>query len=82
MQLLGRFAGVFGEPAGVAGLAGLIKLVQQGVVGRQESVACAMTGNGLKDVQNAIKATGDPIKVNPSRDDLFKILENIPGVFH
>lgn len=76
MRLLGQLAGVFGEPAGVAGLAGLRKLVEQGVIGQGETVACAITGNGLKDVSNAIKAAGEPIRVSPDGQGLFEILES------
>ena len=81
MRLLGQLAGVFGEPAGVAGLAGLRKLVQQGIIGKSETVACAVTGNGLKDVNNAIKAAGEPIRINPDGKGLFSILENLAGLF-
>ncbi|MHB1453433.1 MAG: threonine synthase [Saccharofermentanales bacterium] len=79
MRLLGRSTGVFGEPAGVAGLAGLKKLVQQGIIGRTETVVCVVTGNGLKDVGNAVKAAGDPIAVDPDGKELFEILEKIIG---
>jgi len=81
MRLLGRTSGVFGEPAGVTGLAGLKKLVAEGVIDRKESVVCTVSGNGLKDVNNAIKAAGEPIKVKPEGKELFDILESIPGLF-
>ncbi len=80
MRLLGKTSGIFGEPAGVAGMAGLKKLVAEGVIGKGESVACVVTGNGLKDVNNAVKAAGEPVQVSPEKDDLFEILESIPGL--
>lgn len=80
MRLLGNTSGIFGEPAGVAGLAGLKKLVANGTIGKHETVVCAVTGNGLKDVNNAIKAAGEPIKVKPDLDELFSVLEGIPGL--
>jgi threonine synthase len=55
-RLLAREAGVFGEPAGVAGLAGLVKLQERGEVGRNETVVVLVTGHGLKDVEAAIGA--------------------------
>lgn len=70
MKLLGNTCGVFGEPAGVAGLAGLKKLVAAGVIERQDKVVACITGNGLKDVQNAIKAAGEPIRVAPDLEEL------------
>ncbi|MEI7883912.1 MAG: threonine synthase [Clostridia bacterium] len=77
MRLLGRSSGIFGEPAGVTGLAGLRNLVKKGVIKANETVVCAVTGNGLKDVNNAIKAAGEPVKVDPNIniEDLSKILE-------
>ncbi len=55
MALLGRSEGIFGEPAGVAALAGIIKAINKGIIKPHESVTLIMTGNGLKDPQNAQK---------------------------
>ncbi len=74
MKLLGSTIGVFGEPAGVAGLAGLRKAVSEEVITSNEKVAVVVTGNGLKDVQNAIKATGEPIRI-PS--DMNRLVEEL-----
>lgn len=81
MRLLGQTSGIFGEPAGVAGLAGLKKAVAQGLIKKDETVVCAVTGNGLKDVNNAIKAAGEPLKVNPDMDELMAALEKKEGFF-
>ena len=62
-KLLGRTCGVFGEPAGVAGSAGLRKLCQAGKIPPDASVVSVVTGNGLKDVANAIAACGEPISI-------------------
>jgi len=75
MRELGRTSGIFGEPAGVTGTAGLKVLVEKGVIGANEKVVSIVTGNGLKDVQNAIKAVGEPIKVEPSLKELLVKLE-------
>jgi len=72
MRELGRTSGIFGEPAGVAGMAGLKVLVELGVIGADEKVVVIVSGNGLKDVKNAIKAVGEPIKVEPSLEDLMR----------
>ncbi len=74
MRLLGSTTGVFGEPAGVTGLAGIQKAVAEGIIDQDESVAFVVTGNGLKDVQNAIRAVSEPIKVPPDMDLLVKAL--------
>ena len=55
-RLLARQAGIFGEPAGVAGLAGLVKTLEAGAVGRDETVVVLVTGHGLKDVEAALSA--------------------------
>ena len=62
-KLLGTTCGVFGEPAGVTGTAGLKKLCEQGVIGANDTVVSVVTGNGLKDVANAIKFCGEPMKL-------------------
>ncbi len=69
-KLLGRTCGVFGEPAGVAGSAGLKKLCEEGKIEKDATVVSVVTGNGLKDVANAIKACGEPISI-PGRMDLL-----------
>lgn len=73
---LARKAGVFGEPAGVAGVAGVIRAVESGVIGHKESVAILMTGNGLKDVQSAVRAAGKAIEVSPDMDEIRKVVDN------
>ena len=70
-QLLGRTCGVFGEPAGVTGAAGVKKLCEQGVIGKDDTVVSVVTGNGLKDVANAIKAAGEPISIPADMDRLL-----------
>lgn len=62
-KLLGRACGVFGEPAGVTGAAGVKKLCERGVLGRNDTVVTVVTGNGLKDVANAIKSCGEPVSI-------------------
>ena len=69
--LLGRTCGVFGEPAGVTGAAGVKKLCEQGVIGKDDTVVSVVTGNGLKDVANAIKAAGEPISIPSDMDRLL-----------
>ena len=61
MRLLGSTCGVFGEPAGVTGTAGLKKALELGLVPKTASVVSVVTGSGLKDVANAMKAAGEPI---------------------
>ena len=66
IMTLARKAAVFGEPAGVAGVAGIRKAVTQGLIAADETVALLVTGNGLKDIQSAVKAAGAPKSVEPT----------------
>ena len=72
MRLLGAHAGVFAEPAGAAGTAGLKKAVELGLIEKNASVVSIVTGNGLKDVNNAIRAAGEPMSIKP---DMKLLLE-------
>lgn len=51
--LLGRH-GIGCEPASAATLAGLLKLRESGVIGARDTVACILTGHGLKDIQTPL----------------------------
>lgn len=48
-KLMASRAGVFGEPASAAPLAGLIKLSKQGMDLSSKRIVCVVTGSGLKD---------------------------------
>lgn len=70
-KLLGRTCGVFGEPAGVTGTAGVKKLCEQGLIGGGDTVVSVVTGNGLKDVENAVRACGEPIAIPSDMERLL-----------
>ena len=74
MRATARLGGVFGEPAGVAGVAGLRRAIADGVVGRAESAVVVITGNGLKDTESARMAGGEPVNVAPDIGSLERIL--------
>ena len=65
MRLLGRTEGVFGEPAGVAAAAGVVKAAGLGLIRPEETVTLISTGSGLKDVKNALRAAGKPFSSAP-----------------
>lgn len=71
-------SGVFGEPAGAAALAGLIKAVDSSLVSFDDRVVVLNTGNGLKDVAGAMKAVElvgtKPLFVDPDMEDLKRKL--------
>ncbi len=53
---LARGSGIFAEPAGAAAYAGLLKALDSGQVRAEERIVVLVTGNGLKDVQSAMKS--------------------------
>jgi threonine synthase len=61
----GRRAGLFGEPAAAAALAGLRQAVEDGIVGRRDSALAVLTGSGLKDVRAALRSAGKPVELPP-----------------
>ncbi len=73
-ELMARLGGVFGEPAGAAALAGVIKFKKERKLKPTDSVLAYNTGNGLKDIEAAFKAVKN--KVIPSKKD-FKELNRI-----
>ena len=73
--LLGRTEGIFGEPAGVASLAGLHKAIKEGIIKPDESVTFIVTGNGLKDPMNAQKAVTQIEVMKPDLETLDKYLK-------
>ena len=77
MRITGRECGVFAEPAGATGMAGVIRLRAEGKLPESASVVCIVTGNGLKDTANGIKAAGEPIRLPPDMELLRETLKNI-----
>ena len=56
----------------MTGTAGVKKLCEQGILGPEDTVVSVVTGNGLKDVANAIKACGEPISIPSDMNLLLK----------
>jgi threonine synthase len=73
-HLLARKAGLFGEPASAAPLAGLLKLSKQGKDFSDSKVVCIVTGNGLKDPDTAIKSAPDIMKLPADLTSVEKAL--------
>lgn len=69
-----RKTGVFAEPAAAAGYAGFLKAVKEGKLDKKDSVLIVVTGNGLKDVQSAMKSVGKPYFIEPQLSALKNIV--------
>ncbi len=76
MRTTARLGGVFGEPAGVTGVAGVKKAVEKGMIRPDETVLSVITGNGLKDIQTAKQAAGEEIMIEPDIEVLGKVLDD------
>lgn len=72
---LARATGVFAEPAAAASFAGLVKLCDEGAMGSDERVLLMITGNGLKDIESARRAAGEPLRVRPDLDEFVELFE-------
>jgi threonine synthase len=78
MRTLAQHAGVFAEPAGATGFAGLCKLTLYGKIGKHERVVCVVTGNGLKDVPAARKALDrTPVSIDPNQSAVESWVERL-----
>lgn len=75
MRITARLAGVFGETAGVAALAGVRKALDQKIISANETVLVVITGNGLKDIQSAKKAAGCEHSIEPTLDAVAAVLK-------
>jgi len=73
-KLLARREGIGVEPASAASIAGLLKLVDEGVIDRGERVVCVVTGHVLKDPDTAIRASTEPIEVEPDINQLRSVI--------
>ncbi|MGW5361341.1 threonine synthase [Actinopolymorpha pittospori] len=69
--------GIFVEPASAVGVAGLLRSHAAGLVDPGQRVVITVTGHGLKDVDTALAAAGDLVKlvVPPEPDAAARALE-------
>lgn len=72
-KLIASCEGVLAEPASAASVAGLIKVKDQ--VKEGSKIVCILTGNGLKDPDNAIKYSDTDVKKTSSEiNDILKVM--------
>lgn len=74
-KLIASCEGVFAEPASAASVAGLIQAHEKGLVKEGTDIVCVLTGNGLKDPDNAIKfANAEVQKASAEYKDVLKLI--------
>jgi threonine synthase len=73
-RILASQEGIFCEPASAASVAGLLKVKEQVPVGA--TIVCVLTGNGLKDPDNAIQQSGSRFKqgIEPNAAEIAKVM--------
>jgi threonine synthase len=65
IQLLAQTEGIFTETAGGVTVASAKKLIEQGKIGKSDSVVIAITGNGLKTQEAIQGALGQALEIEP-----------------
>jgi threonine synthase len=71
---MARETGVFAEPASAVSLAALRGALHADVIGKDETVVLLVTGNGLKDVDSAMRTVGKPRVIEPDMEEVRRLL--------
>jgi len=72
MQLLAGEEGLLAEPASATVIAVLQNKVKEGLIKNHESVACVVSGNGIKDLALSTKDIPEPQVIKPSWDEVCR----------
>ncbi len=73
---LAQYEGIFGEPSGTAGIAGLEVLVEMGEIDRSDRVVIPITGVGFKDPKVLFQQISLPPPIFPRISELQSLLNN------
>src|SRR5579863_5159260 len=71
---LARFTGVFAEPSGAASYAGLLRLLMEGKIDRDERVVLLVTGSGLKSIDAVAGAAGNVVPIAKGREGMEAVM--------
>lgn len=71
---LARLEGIGIEPASAASVAGVKKLVETGVIDRNERIVCVVTGHLLKDPETVIRQCEPPTEIDADIASLLSAL--------
>ncbi|MDD5086085.1 MAG: pyridoxal-phosphate dependent enzyme, partial [Candidatus Omnitrophica bacterium] len=72
IKLLAATEGIFTETAGGVTVAVTKKLIEKGIIPRDESIVISITGNGLKTQEAVHEHIGKPITIEPNLDSFEK----------
>ena len=76
IKLLASTEGIFTETAGGVTVATAKKLIEQGIIPKNESCVICITGNGLKTQEAVTDHIGKPYRIKPSLESFEKSLRN------
>jgi len=74
VKMLAGFEGIFAEPSGAAGLAALVKLLNEGVVSPSDESVVLVTGSGLKEPEKIMRLHPETPLIEPSLDEVLNWL--------
>jgi threonine synthase len=77
MLLLARTEGIFTETAGGVTVAATKKLIERGVIPRDESIVICVTGNGLKTPDSLQERLDVHVKIKPSLSAFDRALADL-----
>jgi threonine synthase len=76
-KALASLSGVFAEPSAAAAYAGLLRLLDEGRVTRDERIVLLITGSGLKSVEAVAAAAGQVIALTPDEQGLELVASSV-----
>ncbi|MDD1656543.1 MAG: threonine synthase [Methanomicrobiales archaeon] len=66
--------GIGVEPASAASVAGVRRMVEEGIIDRDERVVCVVTGHLLKDPETVVKQCAPPVEIDADMQSLLSAL--------
>lgn len=72
-KALAIHTGVFAEPSGAACYAGLLRLLEEGKITRDERVVLLVTGSGLKSIDAVVESAGNVVPIAKGREGLAAV---------
>ena len=67
---LARLTGVFAEPSGAAGYAGLVRLLREGRIEEDERTVLLVTGSGLKSIDAVVGSAGSVVPIKQGAEGI------------
>jgi len=75
---LATHTGIFAEPSGAASYAGLLRLLADGKIAKDEHVVLLVTGSGLKSIDAVVNSAGSVIPIAKGPEGMNMVTKLIP----